>query len=242
MSINTKQELVERLKVALQGKTFKGTAMLYLFNLIFLVLLSLPLTLTFGGDWVRQTAPYQVALIIIGEYLFCWLLLRRERIKKKRKRPPSTINFLYQPFKILDTVPKALSALILLVFVGTVFYLLLPSLLEIQVREESGFTQVFYKPTVSFQSQYPQAEVWAVIHPKDTNWYFVRHTIFVNGRYTFVIRLEELPEINTERPIEGMFVANPTTPLYDGELLSSWPQARSQSNILMLRVNKTKSR
>ncbi len=79
-----------------------------------------------------------------------------------------------------------------------------------------------------------KSKVWVIVHPMLTNGYWVQNPVNVrsNGQWTAQVYLGTSAETQVGELFELRAIADPQAALKEGDVLKTWPDAKSQSDIV----------
>jgi hypothetical protein len=82
----------------------------------------------------------------------------------------------------------------------------------------------------------PDAEVWIIVHPMEVSDYWVQPSVSVknDGTWKVMVHIGRPGDVDVGKEFEIMAVANPTEELYEGKILSGWPEAQWKSEVIYL--------
>jgi hypothetical protein len=93
---------------------------------------------------------------------------------------------------------------------------------------------VEHRPSVRGKVTDPKASVWVVVRPMSTSDYWVqpRVDIDVDGSWSTQVYIGESPSANAGETFKIRAIANPRSPLHEGDRLRDWPEAQFQSRMI----------
>jgi len=103
----------------------------------------------------------------------------------------------------------------------------------LRITAPSDEAQVPERPLVEGTVADPKAEVWVIVHPMAVSDYWVqqRLTPKADGTWKVKIYVGKGP-IGVGEQFEIMAVANPKVQLNEGDVLSGWPEAQWESQVI----------
>lgn len=107
-------------------------------------------------------------------------------------------------------------------------------LTTVSIAEPANGTKVAYRQVVRGTVSDPKCKVWLVVHPMLAADYWVQNPINVksNGQWTAQVYLGTSAQTQVGELFELRAVADPQAALKAGDVLTTWPDAKSQSNIV----------
>lgn len=93
---------------------------------------------------------------------------------------------------------------------------------------------VDWRPYIEGRVKDTKAEVWIIIHPVGLSSYWVQPPITVrrDGTWQIQVYIGRAGYIDIGKHFEIIAIADPKNKLTEGRILSRWPKARWQSNLL----------
>lgn len=105
---------------------------------------------------------------------------------------------------------------------------------KIRITEPKDGDLVGYRPYIQGTVADPDAEVWVIVHPINLSAYWVQPSVSVKGDGTWKVELYmgRAGDIDVGKQFEILAVANPKAMLNEADVLSSWPNAQWNSQVI----------
>ncbi|HUW14612.1 MAG TPA: hypothetical protein VM537_33135 [Anaerolineae bacterium] len=102
------------------------------------------------------------------------------------------------------------------------------------VTEPTNGAKVAHRQVVRGTVPDSKSKVWVIVHPMLTTGYWVQNPVNVrsNGQWTAQVYLGTSVETQVGELFELRAVADPQAALKEGDVLKTWPDAKSQSDIV----------
>lgn len=105
---------------------------------------------------------------------------------------------------------------------------------QIQIISPYDGSQVGARIYVEGTVSAPSAKIWLIIHPMNVSAYWVQQNVSVrkDGTWKVMAYLGRGGNLDIAREFEIMAVAYPEKGLHEGKILSQWPEARWNSQVI----------
>lgn len=106
--------------------------------------------------------------------------------------------------------------------------------LNINISSPNDGDHVSERPIVTGTVSEEQAIVWVIVHPMETSDYWVQPAVTIRrgGIWRVQIYIGRPGNIDVGKHFEIRAVANPINELHEGDVLSNWPTAEAQSEVI----------
>lgn len=104
---------------------------------------------------------------------------------------------------------------------------------SLQIAEPADGAQVGAEMPIQGSAS-PEQKVWLIVHPQETSDYWVQPPAIADdaGAWKTAIFVGRPGSADVGQRYEVRAVANPQTPLKEGQVLKTWPEAQATSSIL----------
>jgi len=105
---------------------------------------------------------------------------------------------------------------------------------ELHIDVPKDGNQVESRLYVGGSGAAPKDTVWLIVHPEEGGAYWVQPPVAVreNGTWNVHAYIGRAGNLDVGKRFELLSIANPTTPLSEGQVLDRWPEAEARSNVV----------
>lgn len=105
---------------------------------------------------------------------------------------------------------------------------------QIQIKSPADNNMANARTYVEGYVSDPKAKVWVIIHPMEVSSYWVQPTVSVDksGNWKVSAYFGRSSNIDVGKKFELIAIANPKTELKEGDVLSEWPEAQWNSEVI----------
>jgi hypothetical protein len=125
-------------------------------------------------------------------------------------------------------------SVVIAVIVGTAASLAFAQQLQLRITAPADDVKVVYRAIIEGIVSDPAATVWVVIHPMEVSDYWVQPAVTVgeNGRWRVQVYIGRPLSGDIGKRFEVRAFANSKASLKEGDVLRTWPDAQSKSQVV----------
>jgi hypothetical protein len=124
--------------------------------------------------------------------------------------------------------------LVVLIYIFSALQLVAAQDENIIFKSPSSGSSVPERPIIEGIVIVKSAQLWIIVHPMETSDYWVQPKVTVRkeGLWRVQVYIGRPGNIDVGKHFEMMAVVNPKQTLREGNVLGTWPEAQSQSDVI----------